>query len=98
MVCVVAERDHVDSAREELIGGLWRDPQPARDVLAVDDDEGRFETLAQQRQALEQGAPPDAADEIAHEQDARAFALGRGGLLLEHLVGAPIDRLLDTSI
>ena len=70
MVGVVAERDRVDSAREQLVGGLWRDPQPARDVLAVDHDEGRIEALAQQRQALEQRAPADAADEIADEQDA----------------------------
>ena len=69
MVGVVAERDRVDPAREQLIGRLRRDSQPAGDVLAVDDDERRLQALAQQRQALEQGAPPDTADEIADEQD-----------------------------
>src|SRR5271167_922366 len=87
MVGVVAERDRIDAAREELIGGLWRDSQATCDVLAVDHHERRIEALAQQGQAFEQGTPPDPADEIADEQDphrtigfVRAAALRARGL------------------
>ncbi len=45
-------------------------PRPARHVLAVDDDEGRREALAQSRQQAEERAPAEAADEVADEQDA----------------------------
>ena len=75
VVGVVAERDHVDAGREQLVGDLRRDPEAARGVLAVDDDERRGVALAQHRQAVEQRAPPDAADDVADEQDARTPAL-----------------------
>ena len=71
VVGVVAERDRVDARREQLVGDLRRDPQAAGDVLAVDDHERRRVALAQDRQAVEQRVPADAADEVAHEQDAR---------------------------
>jgi len=47
MVGVVAERDRIDSPREQLLGCLWRDSQAARDVLAVDHHEGRVKALSQ---------------------------------------------------
>jgi len=71
VIGVVAERDRVHPAGEQCAGRLRRDPQPACHVLAVDDHERRLEALAQNRQALEQRASPNAADEIADEQDAR---------------------------
>ena len=87
MVGVVAERDRVDSSREQLVGGLRRDSQAAGDVLAVDDNERRPQALAQQRQALEQRPAPDAADEIADEQDPHTSTgplLGGERLSLSH--------------
>jgi hypothetical protein len=71
MVGVVAERDRVDAAREQGFRGLGRDPQAAGHVLAVDDYERRLEPLFQAGQAIEQGVPTDAADEVADEQDAQ---------------------------
>ena len=74
--------------RQQLLGGLRRDAQPAGHVLAVDDHERRLVALAQQRQAVEQCVPAEAADEIADEQDRRLAAargrraLGRGRLRL----------------
>ena len=50
-VGVVAERDHVDAGREQLVGDLRRDPDAAGGVLAVDDDEVRRVALAQARAA-----------------------------------------------
>ena len=84
MVGVVAERDRIDPGREQLIGGLWRDPQSARDVLAVDHDEDRVQTLAQDGQALEQRASADAPDEVANEQDAHRRVRGPRRLGLSH--------------
>jgi len=75
-VGVVAERDRVDAACEQRVGRFRGNPQPARDVLAVDDHKRWVVTLAQQRQTLQQRMPADAADEIADEQDA--------GLRLSH--------------
>ena len=70
VVGVVAERDRVDARSEHLIGVLRRDPEPARSVLAVDDHECRLQALAQNRQAVEQRVAPEAADDVADEQDA----------------------------
>jgi len=36
---VVAERDHVNAERQDLVRLLGRDPDPTGGVLAVDDDE-----------------------------------------------------------
>ena len=69
-VGVVAERDHVDAGREQLVGDLRRDPEAAGGVLAVDDDEVGREALAQRRQQRQQRALADAADDVADEQDA----------------------------
>jgi len=71
---VVAKRDRVDPGGNQLVGELWRDAQAARNVLAVDDHERRLVALAQDRQALQQRAPADAAHHVADEQDADAPA------------------------
>ena len=68
-VGVVAQRDRVDAVGEQLVGELGRDPQPAGDVLAVDDDERGLEPPAQLGQQPEQRAPAEAADHVADEQD-----------------------------
>ena len=73
-VGVVAERDHIDAGREQLVGDLRRDPEPAGDVLAVDDDERRVVALAQQRQHAQQRPATGRADQVAAEKDSR-----RGG-------------------
>ena len=74
VVGVVAERDRVDAVAKQLLSDLRRDAKPTRHVLAVDHHERRGMPLAQDRQALEQRVTPDAAHEIAHEQDARVAA------------------------
>ena len=70
VVGVVAERDRVDARGEHLVGVLGRDPEPARGVLAVDHHERRLVALAQEREAVEQRVAPEAADDVADEQDA----------------------------
>ena len=70
-VGVVAERDHVDARREDVLGELGRDAEAAGEVLAVDDDERRVVALAQLRQQAQQRAPARRTDEIAAEEDAR---------------------------
>jgi hypothetical protein len=66
---VVAQRDRVDAAGQQLVGELGRDPEAAGDVLAVDHDEVRRVALAQRRQQPEQRASPEAAHDVADEQD-----------------------------
>ena len=68
-VGVIAECDHVDPGREQLVGDLRRDPEPAGNVLAVDDDERRVVALAQHRQQRQQRATAGRTDEIAAEED-----------------------------
>jgi len=92
VVGVVAERDCVHASGEQLVGDLGSDPQAAGGVLRVDHHERRRVALAQDRQAVEQRAPADAADEIADEEDVHAAAVGslvrRGRQrLLPHLLG-----------
>ncbi len=76
VVGVVAQSDHVDAGREQLVGDLRRDPEPSRGVLAVDDDERRRVALAQHRQAVHQRETPNAAYDVAHEQDRGCVRLG----------------------
>jgi hypothetical protein len=71
VVGVIAERDRVDPGGEQLVGDLRRDPEAAGDVLGIDDDERRRVALAQQWQAVEQRAPPEPADDVSDEQNAR---------------------------
>ena len=71
VVGVVAERDRVHAGGEHLLGDLRRDAEAAGGVLAVDDHESRLVALAQRRQRAQQGAAPAAADDVAHEEDAR---------------------------
>jgi hypothetical protein len=68
-VGVVAQRDHVDTGREQLVGQLGRDPDPAGDVLAVGHYERRRMPLAQRRQQAQEGALAQPADHVADEQD-----------------------------
>ena len=68
---VVAERDHVDAGLEQLVGDARRDPQAARDVLGVDDDERRLVPAPELGQQPEQRPPSRAADQIAGEEDGR---------------------------
>ena len=70
-VGVVAERDDVDAAVEELVGELRRDPEPAGDVLGVDHDEGRRVLRAQSGEQAEQRPPAEAADDVADEEQGR---------------------------
>jgi len=70
-VGVVAERDDVDAAVEELVGELRRDPEPAGDVLAVDHDEVRRMLRAQSGEQAEQRPPAEAADDVADEEQGR---------------------------
>jgi hypothetical protein len=64
---VVAEREHVDAGREQLVGELRSDPDAVGDVFSVGDDEVDVELLTQPRQPLldraETGAPVDVGDE-----------------------------------
>ena len=71
VVGVVAERDDVDARREQLVGDLRRDPEPARGVLAVDDDERGGMAFAQRGQQVQQRVPTQRTDHVADEQDAR---------------------------
>ena len=84
VIGVVAQRDRIDARREHLVGDLRGDPQAARRVLAVDDHERGRVALAQDRQAVEQRVPADAADDVADEQDDRGACAGPGA----HLVAA----------
>ena len=68
-VDVVAGRDQVDAGGEDLVRGALGDPDPARRVLAVGDDEVGLELLAQRRQQLREAAPAGAADDVADEED-----------------------------
>src|SRR5206468_3445658 len=72
-VGVIAERDHVGSGREQLIGHLRRDAHPACGVLPVDDHERGRVALAQRRKQRRERPAADAADDIAYEQDAGLF-------------------------
>jgi len=78
VVGVVAEGDRIDAGGDQLIGEPGRDAQAAGDVLAVGDHERGLIALAQERQALQQRAPADAPDDVAHEQDAGPAAVPRG--------------------
>ncbi len=87
-VGVVAERDHVDSMREQLVGDLRRDADAASYVLAVDDDEVERMTLAQFGQKGEQQSSSDTADEVADEQDRNGTGHAPPGSVL-FLLGVP---------
>jgi len=80
MIGVVSQRDRIHARRKHLVGDLRRDAKTARRVLAVDHHERRRVALAQDRQAVQQRAPADAPDHVAHEQDAHAgrLAVERG--------------------
>src|SRR4051794_14118904 len=81
LVGVIAERDDVDARLEELPRDLGRDAEPARRVLAVDDDEVGRVLLPDPRQEAEQRPPARRAHDVADEEDADgvAPALHTGG-------------------
>ena len=56
---------------KQLVGLLGRDADPARGVLAVDDDEVRRELLAQRGQQLAQDPATRPPDHVADEKDGR---------------------------
>jgi hypothetical protein len=66
---VVAERDHVRSGCEELVGELRRDPGSVGRVLAVDDREVGVVPLAQLRQVLLNGAASRDAEDVREEEN-----------------------------
>jgi hypothetical protein len=66
---VVAERDHVRSGREQLVGELRGDAGSVGRVLAVDDREVGVVPLAQRRMMLLHGAASRDAEDIREEQD-----------------------------
>jgi hypothetical protein len=66
---VVAERDHVRSGCEQLVGELARDPCPVGRVLAVDDRQVGVVLLPQLRQVLLNGMASGNAEDIRQEED-----------------------------
>jgi hypothetical protein len=66
---VVAERDHVGSRGEQLVGELPRDAGAVGRVLAVDDAEVGAELLPQRREALLDGAPAGDAEDVRQKED-----------------------------
>ena len=77
VVRMVAQRDDVDPRVQELVGDLRRDPESARDVLAVDHDESGSVAFTQLGKKRQQGPAPESADEVADEEDARG-GVGHG--------------------
>jgi hypothetical protein len=71
---VIAERDHVRSGREQLVGELSRDPRSVGCVLAVDDREIGVVPLAQRRQVLLDGTTPRDAEDVREEEDLQGRA------------------------
>ena len=68
-VGVVAERDHVRSRREQLVGELGGDAGAVGRVLAVDDREVGVVPLAQRRQVLLHGATSRDAEDVRQEEE-----------------------------
>jgi hypothetical protein len=66
---VVAERDHVCAAREQLVRDLRRDPRAVRRVLAVEDAEVDVELVPQPRQPLLDDPAPRNAEDVGDEED-----------------------------
>jgi hypothetical protein len=68
---VVAQRDRVDSGREEPVGEARRDPDPVGDVLPVRDADVDLEIGAQRRQTLLERLPAGGPDDVGDEQNAQ---------------------------
>jgi len=66
---VVAERERVGAGREQLLSELRRDPGSVGGVLAVDDADVDVELVTQSRQALFDGPPAGAPEDVAEEED-----------------------------
>jgi hypothetical protein len=68
---VVAERDHVGAGRKQALRESRRDPGAVRDVLPVDDAEADAVLLLQAGQALLDGLPAGAAEDIGDEENSQ---------------------------
>ena len=73
-VGVVAERDDVDAGREQLVGVLRRDADPARRVLAVGDDEVEVELFTKAREPLLDRAQAGPAVYVCNEEELQGVA------------------------
>jgi len=71
---VVAERDHVDARREDLLRRLLGDPHAARGVLAVGDDQVRHPVGPKPGHRRRQGLPARPADDVPYEEQAHSAA------------------------
>ncbi len=67
---MVAERDRVRAGGEQPVGQARRDPDPVRDVLAVDDADVDPELLAETGQEAFDRVAAGPADDVADEEDA----------------------------
>ena len=68
-ICVVAERDDVDAAREHLIRVPRGDPDAARGVLAVDDDKIDRQAFPQRREQGNERPAANSTNDISDEQN-----------------------------
>jgi hypothetical protein len=66
---VVAEREHVRTGREQLVGELRSDSGAVGDVFAVDDAEAGAELFLQRRKAFLDGRAPRRAEDIRDEEN-----------------------------
>jgi hypothetical protein len=71
---VVAERDHVRSRREQLVGQLRGDAGSVGRVLAVDDREVGVVALPQLRQVLLDRPAPGDAEDVRQEENLQSQA------------------------
>jgi len=79
---VVAERDHVDAGRKDLLRRLLGDSHAPRGVLAVRDDQVRHPLGPKLGHRRRQGLPAGPADDVPYEQEAH-----RGGSVVDRRRG-----------
>ena len=80
---MVAERDHVCSSGEQLVGEFRGDPCAVGDVLAVDDADVGAELVAQPGQAFFDGTPAGDTEHIRKEEESQfrtSAAAGRSSI------------------
>jgi hypothetical protein len=68
---VVAERDHVGTRGEQLVGELAGDAGSVGDVLPVDDAQVGAQLVAQAVQALLDGAAARDAEDVGEEEESQ---------------------------
>jgi hypothetical protein len=71
---VVAEREHVDAGREQLVGELGCDSDTVGDVFPIGNAEVDVELLAQPRQPLLDRAETRPAVDVGDEEDSQGIA------------------------